>query len=410
MLSLFSWILLGGSAYLFFSSMSIFFADPAFRGFKGGDTKRDHGEHPLSFLNRFIALLRVYVKVLRQMLQVFLFKAYHVAYAVAFMLLSAEGKSKPKKVAPLMDGAAEPQKVESKTMIFFRHGESQWNYCFNRGFFNLSFPFRLLSSLYYEFILGFHLDSVFVDAPLSELGIRQSCEVRDFLTKGGTPASPATGVDGWTPLALDETIVPILKGTGGPPSVLVASNLRRALSTTLISFGERLSRSNEKILIHSALQEHTRNIDGISLAFPGDAPPTSLLESSLEALGVRNLYLTRLDASLNHGNKPIRSRVTKRLQSFAEWVFAYRPSVNGEEGISGTSGGPEVVIVGGHSGWFRHFFRAYMPGDVDHVAKRKKIVNGGMVRFTLQKRIIGEGVDYHIDPASVAVIYGGFAK
>ena len=120
----------------------------------------------------------------------------------------------------------------------------------------------------------------------------------------------------------------------------------------------------------------------------------------------------------------------------------------------------DCVIVGGHSLWFKEFFKAFLPRRSDHVAKKKKvrllpirprsrgarrslrtfpvvtlhprfpfnvhltgktfdrpiaspaqIVNCGCVGFTLQAGRDDDGrVAYRIDPKSVDVIYGGFAK
>jgi hypothetical protein len=68
----------------------------------------------------------------------------------------------------------------------------------------------------------------------------------------------------------------------------------------------------------------------------------------------------------------------------------------------------ENVIVGGHSIWFRSFFRTYLPYTVDHVSKKRKVVNAGCVAFTLLKATTGQGDKYMIDPKSIKVIYGGF--
>ena len=66
----------------------------------------------------------------------------------------------------------------------------------------------------------------------------------------------------------------------------------------------------------------------------------------------------------------------------------------------------------GHSDmfWLLSFFRTYLPYKVDHIAKWKNIVNGGVVKFTLTKvGAEGAGEDrFFIDPASVQVIYAIF--
>lgn len=61
----------------------------------------------------------------------------------------------------------------------------------------------------------------------------------------------------------DKELGAILKGTSTTSkSVLVSSNLRRALSTGTIAFLNRLKRTQEKIHILSNLQEITFMIDG----------------------------------------------------------------------------------------------------------------------------------------------------
>ena len=66
----------------------------------------------------------------------------------------------------------------------------------------------------------------------------------------------------------------------------------------------------------------------------------------------------------------------------------------------------------GHSGWFRAFFDLYLPKALkDHPARLKKVVNCGVVAFTLQRGTgAGGRVGYRIAPESICVLYGGFGK
>jgi len=59
----------------------------------------------------------------------------------------------------------------------------------------------------------------------------------------------------------------ILRGTEGK-SILVTSNLQRAIETVSISFWGRLQRSGEKVHVLSDLQEISRNVDTMSLSKP----------------------------------------------------------------------------------------------------------------------------------------------
>jgi len=66
--------------------------------------------------------------------------------------------------------------------------------------------------------------------------------------------------------------------------------------------------------------------------------------------------------------------------------------------------------------FFRSFFRVYLPRGVEHIAKEKKLVNGGSVMVTLREVTIMDGEkkkltkEYMIDPTSIVVVYGGFGK
>ena len=71
----------------------------------------------------------------------------------------------------------------------------------------------------------------------------------------------------------------------------------------------------------------------------------------------------------------------------------------------------QTIVVGGHSLWFKNFFQLYLPKDVDHPAKKRKIVNCGAVGFSLQTGRASDGsLRHRIDPASISVICGGFAS
>ena len=67
------------------------------------------------------------------------------------------------------------------------------------------------------------------------------------------------------------------------------------------------------------------------------------------------------------------------------------------------------VIVGGHSLWFKSYFQNFLPFSSKHVAKQKKIINGGVVAFDLVKVTTTQyGDKYMVDPNSIKVVYGGF--
>ncbi len=86
--------------------------------------------------------------------------------------------------------------------------------------------------------------SWFYDAPISNLGLSQIEELASFLKKTPKDKKEANHVS-------------ILRADpGAPPSKILCSSLRRAVSTMAFAFKDRLSRRpQEKILIIPPLQE-----------------------------------------------------------------------------------------------------------------------------------------------------------
>jgi hypothetical protein len=62
------------------------------------------------------------------------------------------------------------------------------------------------------------------------------------------------------------------KGEGS--SIVVSSQLRRAVSTVAVALKDRLQRSHEAILLHSSCQEISRNFDTLSIARARGWPQT----------------------------------------------------------------------------------------------------------------------------------------
>ena len=317
-----------------------------------------------------------------------------------------------------------------------RHGESVWNQIFNKG--KLLLLPKLIMYLAYEALLWPTDDSVFFDSPLNGVGIEQGRELHAFVeaetarlsrqaqlaTKGGKAGAGAAeqerikmlaalcrvppppppkkqgqgGSDGDTEAGredADETKEAAAAAAYPMTSVLVASNLRRAIQTLTIGLWGRLMRSGEKIHVLSCLQEVTFNVDGLALAARRELPELGGLAAVPELGGAfraeqRAQRARWYDTRGNSGSKPLfGSNGLKRMRAFCEWAMAR------EE---------ECVIIGGHSLWFRSFFRTFVPFDVEHVAKAKKMVNCGVVAFVLEAH---EG-RYRIEPSSIVSLYGGF--
>lgn len=261
-------------------------------------------------------------------IKTFLRKIYVVCESGLFMLYSKDSKG----VGPKYNTDAEnihKYTSISKTIIFVRHGESDWNNVFNKGI-NLSIFVRLAKALWSELLLLFRMDSVFLDSPLNEDGIEQALELRKFLQSAGMkPNDPL------------KEICAIIRGEIGS-SVIVSSTLRRAISTTVLSLWPRFENTEESIHLLSSLQEISRNVDTRSLSTPGTVADLPFHRVTSHCPGLESRIEEVFDATSNTGNKTRKFYGIKRLRSFADWCF----------------GRPETtIIVGGHSLWFKYFFQ-----------------------------------------------------
>jgi hypothetical protein len=303
-------------------------------------------------------------------------------FGISFMILSKDGKGVGPKYNPDPD-TIKDRIVEKKTIIFLRHGESDWNNVFNKGI-NLSIFSRLFKALFEEFKLIFRLDSKFMDSPLNAEGVEQAYELSHFLDSAEHPEATER----------TKELFDVINGKSGS-SVIVSSNLRRAVATTTVALWHRLKRSQEKIIILSSLQEISRNIDTQALSgrnLIADLP-FSRLARYCNIDGVFNPMLV-YELSENYGNKTRSFYGGKRLQAFNKWVFSRKES---------------TIIVGGHSLWFKYYFQTYLPYSVNHDSKKKKITNSGVVSFTLGRGDDDKGQQlYRIEPDSITVLYGGF--
>lgn len=292
-----------------------------------------------------------------------------VAKCLVFMVACNDVKKAKARPAPLKH--ARDRRVR---VIFIRHGESVWNALFNR--FGLGWPVRAVRYAIETavLLLGNRNDSIIIDSPLSPKGEQQAKELAAYVRsnegKSAIPTDPQT-------------------------SVVVSSNLRRAMATALLGLDPRLSANRgEKITIDSSLQEGSRNADAQSFMTEkfrlADAPVLSYQTAA--ELGAR------FDPSLSLGNKTLASNVYKRMDAYAARLFG-----EGPDGLPSLPGGqPQTVITVGHSLWFRNFFGRYLPTSSTHIAKKKKMKNCAVVAFDLVVDDKGElFVDEYRDRKSV---------
>lgn len=299
--------------------------------------------------------------------------------AFTYGLLTKDMKWKSGRKVTESEAASEnwDQSVE---MIFIRHGESTWNDTFNRTKFPPLFAKRLIYSALMEIslIISGNQDSWFYDSPISELGLSQAEELRQYLAENKTS-------DDGVRVLLDED--PEVKST------IVVSNLRRAISTAMVGLWDRISSSQRKVIIHSALQEVSRNPDTLSITPAGTVPVPSWMDRGHTKTPFAAAMSDKLDPVMNYGNKALDSNGLKRMKAFNEWAF---------QEDRGT------LICVGHSLWFRYFFREFLPDTFQHDCKTKKMKNCAAIGFTLRMSNNGGDPVYSIDPKSLRTIYLGY--
>jgi len=306
-------------------------------------------------------------------------KLYKIGAGFVTMALSTDKRWKKPSHDP--DQIKDAKDARKKRIIFIRHGESDWNEVFNRGF-GPSFPGRVISAILRELKLAETQDSVFLDSGLSPLGMQQAKELVQFLESA--PIAKAGD---------NPELHSILRGEGASDSVIMSSNLRRALATAAIGLQRRLKSTRERVLICSELQEITFNLDGNALAGPNQVPDLHSIKPAMwPGCDPPQLF----DAALNSGDKPIFGNGLQRMLSFCDLAFSRNES---------------TIIAVGHSLYFRSFFRTFLPHGAEHEAKKLKMVNAGTVAFDLTCATASDGTTLHrIDPDSISVFYGGFTK
>jgi len=298
-----------------------------------------------------------------------------------------------------------------KTVILIRHGESTWNDTFNAGdrnkalfvlFFIPNLLYAIVMESYY-FVSGKDSESWFFDSALSVKGVRQSEGLRKFLKKEKMRLGSNGGKSSMKGEERAIQLLLALNEESSPSSHVVSSNLRRAISTAAIGLADRFSssvvssKSDDEILLLPCLQEISRNPDALTiLPSRGVAHPT-WCDVNIPGLPVSS-FSSLIDTKLHTGNKSLKSNGLIRLRQFCEDMF--------DESKLPKS----TIIAAGHSLFYRSLFQVFLPRDVEHIGKKKKIVNGGVVMFTLREATVEKKKEYMIDPSSIVVVYGGFGK
>merc|ERR1711935_826739 len=271
-----------------------------------------------------------------------------------------------------------------RRIILIRHGESDWNKIFNRGIDKGKTIFRMIFYPIFELLKFPMAHSHFYDSPLSDLG-RDQCE--ELATFVATTVFPDDGqLPAWKRDAAD------LRGDAGTRSVIVTSQLRRAVSTATIGLWPRLKRTGERVLLLSSLMEQSRNFDCVPLSAPHEVPP---LPDLVDRIDEHGLGWGMFDPSGNTGDKPIRSKAKgfKRMENFVDFCF--------QPGLERTT-----IIAVGHSLYYKRFFNCFLPHSQKSPAKEYKMQNACAVGLTLQRQMGNKGKwVYRIHPKQVCELY-----
>ena len=305
------------------------------------------------------------------------------------MVLTTDMKWSKSKVP---DSAKIKDVTKTKRIIFIRHGQSLWNEAFNGSKMPHLFLYRTVMALVGEILLLPAFDSVLFDSPLTNKGFVEAKQLARTIKNYPKARHDASEV-------LDRDVA-ALRGEGDRvSSVVISSNLRRAAQTAVVGLWPRFKPEQkggpfcDQIKIISHLQEISRNVDTLSLTKAHEAVPLPRMENHC-GTSVDGAQLFELQE--NNGNKPIFGTGLKRLQAFCVWAHAQ------EE---------DVIICAGHSLWFKHFFKTYLPKKTEHDAKDCKMHNGAAVAFDLQCGTdAANSAMFRVEPSSITVIdeQGGF--
>jgi len=192
-------------------------------------------------------------------------------------------------------------------------------------------------------------------------------------------------------------------------SIVVTSNLRRAISTAVIALWDRFGANKECVHILPCLQELGMNVDTHTPVLETQVPEVSNFEKTSKKLNVQKLtefYGSRLkveQAMGSFGKKSLRESgqdTQQRLNFFCDWAFKKNDD----------DGNPyNTIIACGHSHWMRAFFKSFLPKDSQSMAGKRKLQNCGVVGFRMICVIGPENQRrYEIIGRSITPIYRGF--
>jgi len=306
---------------------------------------------------------------------------------------------------------------KTKTLVFIRHGQSEWNHVFNNeGGFSI---LRMVKMILMEAVLLMSSKSIFIDSPLTFRGIdearylqfcitaKRKCKQLDDdeyskLLSGGLEGDINTLSDDQElineELNYKAKYFRILKGS--EKSRIITSDLRRAITTTSIALYDRLKKEvqprirTEKMLLLPFLREASRNVDAFCITPMNSLPDHSLLAYNMESIKEKFPEVAYIERLETLETKALQND-QDRMNNFIDFIF------NSEF---------DNFIVGGHSHYFREFFKRYLPSQSEHEGKKSKMANAAAVGLEIVKYSNTAKPVYQINEESIQCVHLCFIK
>uniref|UniRef100_A0A0A9WS44 tRNA (Guanine(10)-N2)-dimethyltransferase n=2 Tax=Lygus hesperus TaxID=30085 RepID=A0A0A9WS44_LYGHE len=228
---------------------------------------------------------------------------------------------------------------------------------------DITTPMRIWSTILKEVLYITSEQSILFDSPLNQDGIQQAVDL-SYKIREYKP-----GDDSYI-----NSIVSVLQGVSKKSSIIMVSTLRRAMETAAIGLWSRLDKTNERLHMSDYIRELSPNLDCRSLK-PENKIPDMTGSDCLQASRLMSHF------ERDHGYEPTKifDGVRRKVSNSTAHEIEYLDRAVGEI----FSLPQEVVILCGHSLWFRNFFRCYIGKDVEHVSKERKLHNCGVVAFQM---------------------------
>lgn len=136
-------------------------------------------------------------------------------------------------------------------------------------------------------------------------------------------------------------------------------------------------------------------MDTLPLTPAYSSPVPSWIEVADKNANMLKMYKDRIDTTQYTGNKAVKSTGLARILTFNQWLFNHPCD--------------DVVIVSGHSLWFRSYFKTFLSRGTAHPAAVKKMKNCAVVSLIVMSTTDSKGVThYKIDEQSITPVYLGF--